>query len=311
MRCCVLLSYFLTVGGQIFMMFLMVLVGYLMYKRHMLTENGIKEMSVLLLKIVTPMILVSAFQREFEAGLFKDWVTMFLASALTYGVSIVLSIILYRRESRAEERMCIFLPNNGFLAFPLMQALAGEFGIFLGSTSVILLNVIQWTYGVKLLKPDAKINIKNIILNPGVIGIVLGLLLFFSPWKLPKYVFSAVDAIGSLNTPLAMIVLGGMLAQTDLKKELKTASFYKISVIKLIVLPFIMLGLFYVLPLSDSVKLVAFICSVTPAATSVSMLSQIFDGDYRYAASAVVITTVLSALTMPIILTIGKAVLGY
>lgn len=294
------------------MMFLIVLTGFVMYKTKMLSEAGIKEMSVLLLKIVTPIILMAQFQRDFDIGLFGDWFSMLIASAITFVVAIVLSIVFFpKSKSRPEEKMSIFLPNNGFLAFPLMQALAGEFGIYLGSTSVIIMSILQWTYGLKLLCPQEKIDIKKILLNPGTIGVALGMLLFVLPVKLPKYVFGAVDAVSSLNTPIAMICLGGMLAQTDLKSGFLNKDFYKISLVNLIIMPIIMLFIFKVMPLEPTVKLVAFICSVTPAATSISMMSQLYNGDYRYGANAVVINTALSAITMPIMLTIGKMFLGY
>ncbi len=307
-----MIAYFLTVGGQIFMMFLIVLTGFIMYKTRLLTEAGIKEMSVLLLKVVTPIILMVQFQRDFDRKLFGDWISMLIASAITFVVAIVLSIVLFpKNKSRAEEKMSIFLPNNGFLAFPLMQALAGEFGIYLGSTSVIIMSILQWTYGVKLLCPQEKIDLKKILLNPGTIGVALGMLLFISPVKLPEDVYNAAEAISSLNTPIAMICLGGMLAQTDLKAGFLNRDFYKISLVNLIIMPIIMLFIFKVMPLEPTVKLVAFICSVTPAATSVSMMSQLCNGDYRYGANAVVINTALSAITMPIMLTIGKIFLGY
>ena len=306
-----MIEYFLTVGGQIVVMFLMVVVGYAMYKHGMLTERGTKDMSVLLLKVVTPIILMSSFQRAFEPKLFLRWLGMFGISAITYAISIVISIIAYRGDkARAEDKMCIFLPNNGFLAFPLMQALAGDHGIFFGATNVVLLTILQWTYGLKLLKPNERISVKKILFNPGMIGVVLGLLLFFSPVKLPKYVFGAVESLASLNTPLAMIVLGGLLAQTDLKEALSEPSFYKLSAIKLLLVPAVMLPIIKFIPMTESMRLVAFICSVTPAATAVSMMAQLCGGDYRRAAAAVVITTILSAFTMPVILAIGRVVLG-
>lgn len=307
-------EYFLTVVQQIFSMALMVLVGYAIYKAKMISEEGLKSMSNLLMKIVTPMILISSFQRQFSGDLMLDWTAMFVVAVLTYGVQMLLAWIFYRNPKShafAENRMSIVMPNNGFLAFPLMQALAGENGIFLGSTNVIILNILLWTYGVKHLKSDEKINIKKILLNPGVIAVVLGLLLFVSPVKLPQPVFNAIDAIGALNTPLAMIILGGLLAQTDLKKCLSQFGFYKISFIKLILLPIIMMFIFKLLPISGNVMLVSFICSVTPVATAVGMLSQLYDGDYRYATGSIIITTVLSAITMPIILAIGSGILGY
>ena len=291
----------------------MVVVGFAMFKLKMISEKGTKELSALLLKVVTPMILVSSFQRQFEETLLLSWLIMFAASALTYLVHIALAELFYRKKDGvyAENKLSIVLPNNGFLAFPLLQALAGEFGIFFGSASVIILNILAWTYGTRQFCPNEKISFRNIILNPGIISIVIGLILFCSPVKFPDPVYNAISAIGSLNTPLAMIVLGAMLAQTDLKKALTELNYYKLSVIKLILAPLIMMALFVFLPIPDNVKLVAFVCSVTPTATSVSMLSQIYEKNYRYATNAVVITTILSAITMPVVLTIGKLILGY
>lgn len=307
-------EYFITVVQQIFSMALMGLVGYIVYKIGMISEVGLKNLSALLMKAVTPIILIASFQRAFSGGLMRDWAAMFILSALTYAVQILLAQLFYRDKKAnavAEKRLSIVMPNNGFLAFPLMQSLAGENGIFFGSANVIILNILLWTYGARQLKSDEKINIKKILLNPGIIAVALGLLLFVSPVKLPKPVFDAMDAISGLNTPLAMIVLGGMIAQTDLKKCLAQLDFYKISIVKLVVLPIIMMFIFKLLPISGDVILVSLICAVTPTATAVAMLSQLYDGDYRYATGAIIITTVLSAITMPIILAVGSVILGY
>ena len=309
-----MIEYFLAVGHQILMMFLIVVVGYCIVKFKVVSEEGIKQLSVLLLKIVVPMILISSFQRDFEINLFVKWLIMFVVSMFIYAVQIALATVLYRDRSIrgfAESRLCLVLPNNGFLAFPLMMSLVGDLGIFYGSTNVIILNILQWTYGLKLFKPDEKLDAKKIFLNPGTISVFIGLLLFVSPYKLPQPVFEAVDAIGSLNTPVAMIVLGGLIAQTDLKKEIKQPCFYKLSFVKLIILPLIIAPVLKIMPFSNDIKLIGFICAVTPAATSISMISQLYDGEYRYATSAIVIMTILSAITIPIILAIGSGILGY
>ncbi len=308
-----MLEYFLTVSGQIFSMALMVVVGYIMAKMKMINEDGTKQMSTLLLKVVTPMILISSYQREFDAVILVDWITMFAAALLSYFIYIIVAELVYRKKDSAyaENRLSIVLPNNGFMAFPILQALLGEMGIFFGSTSVIVLTVLIWSYGVKLMNPEEKLDIKKVALNPGVIGVVGGIILFCSPWKLPNSVYTAVSAIGSLNTPLAMIVLGALLAQTDMKRGFKRLCYYKLAFLKLILLPLIMMVIFCFIPIPDHIRLVGFVCSVTPTATAVSMLSQLYDRDYRYATNAVVIITVLSVITMPLMLSLGKLVMGY
>lgn len=306
-----MIEYFFEAGNQIIIMLLLILTGFLAYRFKLISEKGVKDISALLLKVVTPIILMSSFQREFDKELFGGWVKMILISALTYAVSIVIALTVYRKNDPPEDKLCVILPNNGFLAFPLMQSLAGKNGIFFGATNVILLTIIQWTFGLKLLKPTEKISVKRMLLNPGVIGVTLGLLLFFSPVKLPSYVFGAVEAIANLNTPLAMIVLGGLLAQTDLKEAVREKSFYKLSAVKLLLVPAVMMPIIKFIPMANEMKVVALICSVTPSATAVGMMAQLFDGNYKRSAAAIVITTLISALTMPVILALGKVVLGY
>ncbi len=308
-----MLEYFLAVCGQIFSMALMVLVGYVMFKAKMINEEGTKQMSALLLKVVTPMILISAYQRDFDTDLFAQWIIMFGAVLMTYFIHIMVVELLYKKSNPhcAENRLSVVLPNNGFMAFPILQAIAGETGIFFGSISVIVLSALIWSYGVKLMRPDERLDIKKILLNPGLIAVVGGVVLFISPWKLPSSVYGAVSAIGSLNTPLAMIVLGALLAQTDLKKEFKKLCYYKLAVLKLVILPIIMMFVFTLIPMPQNIRLVGFVCSVTPTATAVSMLAQLYDRDYCYATNAVVIITVLSGITMPLILSLGKIIIGY
>lgn len=292
----------------------MVLVGYILGKKNMISEQGSKDMSALLLKIVTPMVVISAYQRPFDSGLMSTWCIAFAAATMAYVVYIILAELFFRNKSGkniGECKLGVVLPNCGFLAFPLLEALAGEMGIFFGSSAVILLNIIQWTYGAKLLCSGQKIKAKNFLVTPGTIAVVCSLILFCSPWKLPSPVYIAVSSIGSLNTPLAMVVLGTMLSRTNLKECLTKLTYYKIAFLRLIAAPLVIMVIFKFIPIPKDVALVTFVGSVVPTATALSMLSQLFDKDYRFSANVVVLTTVLSVATMPVLLTIGKIFLGY
>lgn len=309
-----MLEYFLTVDKQILAMALMVAVGYIVYRKGLVTDQGLSDMSQLLLKVVTPMVLISAFQRPFSWEGLRDWGIMFSVTALTYGVSIAVAVLFYRNKSHPlcpENRLGVVFPNNGFMAIPLMLSLAGEEGVFLGSTNIILLNILFWTYGSQLLQPGSKINLRQAFLNPGTVSVVLGLLLFLSPWKLPGPVFQAVDALGSLNTPVAMLVLGGFLAQSNMRTYFQTGAYYRLCAVKLLVIPCVMLAILRFLPLPPAIKVVASICSVTPTATALSMLTEIYHRDRRYASGVVMITTVLSAVSIPLMMTLAKAILQF
>lgn len=309
-----MLEFFLTVDKQILIMVLMVIVGYFVYKKGLVSDKGLSDMSQLLLKIVVPMIMISSFRRPFSWEMFGSWGIALGISVLSYVILIMIASLAYRDKTHSlcpENRLALVFSNNGFMAIPLMMALAGTEGVFLGSTNIIFQNILFWTYGTYMLRPGTKLQLKQAFINPGTISVVLGLLLFISPWKLPEPVFEAVDAIGSLNTPIAMMVLGGFLAKSDMRTFLKTGAFYKISAIKLIVIPCVMFLILRFLPLSNNIKIVTAICSVMPTGTALSMLTEFYNRDFRYASGAVMITTVISAVTISLMMTLAKLVLEF
>lgn len=193
-----------TIVTQIFIMFLLMFVGHLLYRRRVIDDQGSKQISSLLLNIVTPAVLISAYQRPFDRGEAKLLLTAFLFAIATYLIPLALSRLLYGRSKKLYARdaqMCIIFSNNGFMAIPLLQALLGSTGVFLGSASIVTGTVIAWTYGARMLSGKGRINVKKILLNPGTLALLGGLLLFISPWKLPAPLFQAVNYLGSLNTP--------------------------------------------------------------------------------------------------------------
>ncbi len=309
-----MLDYFLKVDMQILSMTLMVIIGYIAYKKKIITEKGVSDMSQLLLKFVTPMVIISAFQREFSLVDFKRWSVMLGVTILSYVIQIIIAAIVYKKKEKIhcrENRTVVVFGNNGFMAIPLFLALVGEEGVFLGSTNIAIFNILLWTYGIKTLKDDMEFNLKKAILTPGMIGVVLGILLFVSPWKLPQPIYQTVSVIADLNTPMAMIVLGGFLAQTNLSQGLKNMEIYVVSFVKLIATPLIMIAVLYFMPISMDMKAIATICSVTPAAIAISMMANITDKDYKYASGTVAITSILAAVTMPIMMTLAKVILGF
>ena len=309
-----MLDYFLTVDKQILSMALMVLLGYVAYKKGFIGEQGVEDMSQLLLKFVTPMVVISSFQREFSFDALSQWGLMLVVTIGSYALLILIATLAYKNkkdEHWSENRISIVFGNNGFMAIPLLQALVGDWGVFLVSVNIVILNIMFWTYGMKILKSDSKMRFKQAFINPGSIGVFIGFLLFVSPLELPKPLSDTVNSLAALNTPIAMIVLGGFLAQTDLKQLFKNVEFYKLSAIRLVLVAVISFGILYFIPLPKEMMAVAAICSVTPSATAVPMLSSITNKDYKYASGAVVITTIISAFTIPLLMTLAKMFLGF
>ena len=144
---------------------------------------------------------------------------------------------------------------------------------------------------------------KKLIRTPFVIAIMLGLLLFVTQFKLPIIIMSCMKTIASLNTPLAMFIVGVYLAQTDIRHMFQRKSLYLVSIVRLIVIPVVSLLFLLLLPREyKDMKIVLLLASACPVGANVSMYAQLHQKDYSYAVETVTISTIYSIITMPLFL---------
>lgn len=299
---------------QIIIMFLLMGAGYVLYRLHIVDNEGSAQCSGILAKLVSPCVIINSFQREFEPELGMTLLWQFVFSVLLFGVMIVLSGLLFRdsrHENAPDLRMCTVFTNNGFMAIPLVTAMFGTMGVFLTTGNIAASTIIVWTWGVKTLSGGkGKISLSKIFVNPGTIGFCIGLFCFLTPFKLPSIPAEAVSFISDLNTPLAMIVLGCFLAQSDLKSCFLDKKLYFLSFTRLVLFPLVCLPILCLAPIDLTAKLCLMIGFAAPSAVLAAMFAQIYHSDYLYATKIVAQSTLLSVITMPLMIALMTAVAG-
>ena len=288
----------LIVFQQIFIMLLLMLVGYFLFRKGTLDNTMTKKLSTLLNTYVGPCCIVEAFQREFDGEMAGTLGISFLAAGLILGISMVIANLVVSKNL-PDRRVCIVLTNNGFMAIPLLTAMFGTTGVFLGSGHIVAMAIVQWTYAVGQLDRNYRLSVKKVLLTPGVLASLFGLLLFVSPVKLPGPVFSAVGLLADLNTPLAMLILGAYLAQINLKQMFLDKAVWKTTCLRMLLIPALTVGILLLLPVSDMAKLVLMVAVAAPTGISCAMFAQMFDTDYLFATRVVGLTTLLSLVLMP------------
>ena len=173
--------------SQILVMFLLMAVGYICFRLKYLTNDGAGQLSMILTRIVAPSVIIDSFQREFEPALGTELIISAGCAFLAMGLSILVSHILFRADgphkNYADKRMCVVFTNCGFMALPLLDALYGSHGLFLGSAFIAVNNVILWSYGITQLSQETSRSqkIRNAVLNPGTVSLAIGLLFFLTP----------------------------------------------------------------------------------------------------------------------------------
>lgn len=291
-------------------MFLLMGVGAICYRRGIVTEEGSGQMSTLIMTFVAPCVIIHSFCRSFDPAMLNKLILSFGLSVLLLAVSIALTTLVFRKGSAdyADKRLCVIFSNNGFMALPLLQALYGDDGVFIGSINIVATNILIWTYGVWLLSRASGrasgVNWRKIVLNPGTIGFFIGLAIFLTSFQLPEILGSTVSFLADLNTPLAMIVLGVYLAQSNLKEILRDRSMYLVALFRLAAIPLLGIALLLLLPFDRSVCSVLIISISMPCAVASSMFAQMYGTNYRYSSRIIAFSTLLSAATMPLVLSL-------
>lgn len=299
--------------SQIIIMFLLMAAGALAYRLKIISAAGSAEFSAVLMKMVAPCVIVNAFLREYNSTMALWLVQSLVLSLLLYGISAAAAALLFPRKQKnwADKQMCVQFTNNGFMALPLLQALFGSDGVFIGSICIVAMNFLLWTYGVALLSSASekkqKISLKNILLNPGTVAFAVGVVLFVFAPPLPSIVTETVGFMADLNTPLAMLVLGVYLAQSDLIATLRDRAAYAVCLVRLFLLPLACIAVVLVLPFDPIVERVLIVSMSTPCAVACSIFSQMFGTNHLYASRIIAFSTLLSAVSMPVMLSLYTA----
>lgn len=301
----------LIVLKQTLTMALYIAIGFTLFKTKKITLVGSKDLATLLLWLVVPAVLINSFCVPYSPEKLRELGVSFLLGLLALLLSMSISALLFRKD--AIENLAVAFSNAGFMGIPLVRQSLGEDAVFYLVGFVAALNLFQWSYGLILLGgKKGKGSWKGIFGSPVVVGSVIGFVLFVTGLgdKLPDVVGGALKGVVATNSPLAMIVLGVYLAQTELKSLVTTPRIYLLSGARLALIPLVTLAVFRLLPGPRAVKLALLIAASAPVGSNAAVYAQLYDRDYPYACKAVAQSTVLSILTLPLMVSLAQWVLG-
>lgn len=303
---------FLAVTGKVVIILILIVVGYITVRVGLFSQKGLSEITNLLLWVVTPCLIVSSFLSA-ESGVL-DGKTMILAIVLMAAsivISIGLSYLFFRKEEKERQKVLRFsmiFCNVGFMGVPLVEGIVGPEGVLYASFFIAVFNVICWTYGYTMMG-GGKIKISTLLLNPGVIGLAIGLPIYYFNINLPELIVSPIEMLSAVNTPLAMIVVGGYIARVKFKEFFSDLAVYKMAFLRLILAPALYMILVLLVHPNDTLILSTVIQAATPVAANTVLFAVQFGADAELASKNIAVSTVLSVLTIPIFTIITQLLL--
>ena len=300
----------LMVGSYVFILFILIGVGFCTNKLKILSKTSVRDMTNFVLYIVTPCVLINSYQREFDKTMLAGLGITLIAAFLSFAINILIAHLVIHDKDKIREKTLIVgsvFPNCGYMSLPLQGALLGQEGIFYGATYIAVFQIMVWTYGVYEMSRDAKmISFKKILVNPGVMGTLIGLFMFLFSIKLPFVIKEPISYLAALNTPIPMVIVGYHLANANLK--IKGLNSYLAIFLRLVVSPVIMILGFMLFGISGAVAVACVIAAAAPTAANTTMFSEKFGGDTEHSATMVSMATLLSIITLSIVVGISTII---
>ena len=298
---------------QIINMFVLMCIGFVFYKKKMITDQGSKDMGKVLLYLVIPVVVIS----NFCIARTPEKVTELLHSALISVAAMAAAIVISHLFFGKRDGVACFssaFSNAGFIGIPLVTAVLGSQAVFNISVMIVFVNALQWIYGVYVMTGDKSvISPGKIIKNPIVLAVAFALIIFFSGAGayVPSEVKGLFSIITGLNTPLAMMVSGVYLAQSDLAAMFRKKKTYIVSLFRLVIIPLVTLVLIKFMPIGTTeMKLAILIAAAAPVGSNVAIFAQAYNKNYTEAVEQVCLSTVLCLVTLPVMIALSAALIG-
>ena len=198
------------------------------------------------------------------------------------------------------------------MSLPLQKAILGDDGWFYGSIFVAVFNIFVWTHGLVSMSGDKKqLSFKKLVLNPGLIGVLLAIILFLTGFKLPYIISQPVEYLAVLNTPLPMLIIGFYLSQADFKKAFTDKGVYFSSAVRLIALPMLTAVVMSLCRVTPIITMACVIATSAPTAATTTMFATKFNKDVELSVSIVAATTVFSLAAMPLVVMLTGMMSGF
>ena len=291
---------------QITELFLMIFMGYVIVKARLLKGEDSKVISKIVLYLIIPCVIINAFQVDYTSEKVQGLLLAFAASVM---LQVLLLIIVWgagRMGLNEVEKASVYYSNAGNLIMPIVTFVLGQEWVLYGCVFMSVQIVFVWSHGKWVLSRQSKIDWKKILLNINMVAVFAGVFLFFTKIRLPQIVNHTLGSVGSMLGPASMIVTGMLIAEMSLKSIFTNGRIYFITFLRLVAVPVIALLLLKVSGLINGsldgkkILLIVFLAVITPSASTVTQMCQVYGNDSKYASAVNVMTTLLAIVTMPL-----------
>lgn len=289
-------------------LFLLLILGFVLFKCHIFDEYTNKKISALIVNVASPMLIISSIAGV--EGSNKSIVFLMIgAGILMYIGFIILGKIINRifpfpkKDWPVYECMVVFA-NTGFMGYPVLLDVFGQEAVFYASLIHMAFNFFVYTYAIMCLTKgddsEFKLNFKQ-LLTPGIILIFVGIFIYLFDIQLPSVLMDTINSVGSLTAPLSMMMIGSSLAVYPIKDSFTDWRSYVFAFVRLMIVPFVTMIMCRLLHIDAYYANITIITNAMPVGSMVLMLSTQYNANVKIVTRNIVVSTLLSVITIPIV----------
>lgn len=289
-------------------LFLLLILGFVLFKCHIFDEYTNKKISALIVNVASPMLIISSIAGV--EGSNKSIVFLMIgAGILMYIGFIILGKIINRifpfpkKDWPVYECMVVFA-NTGFMGYPVLLDVFGQEAVFYASLIHMAFNFFVYTYAIMCLTKgddsEFKLNFKQ-LLTPGIILIFVGIFIYLFDIQLPSVLMDTINSVGSLTAPLSMMMIGSSLAVYPIKDSFTDWRSYVFAFVRLMIIPFVTMIMCRLLHIDAYYANITIITNAMPVGSMVLMLATQYNANVKIVTRNIVVSTLLSVITIPIV----------
>ena len=299
----------LILAQKILTLFIMMAMGALLVRTKLMKVSEGKVISMVALYLIVPCSIFSAFQVEYSDQIRNGLILAAGVALLLHIGMIGLTGLLSKFiKLDAVEKASVIYSNSGNLIIPLVTSILGKEWVIYSTGFLCVQMILMWSHGKIMICEEPKVDLKKILLNINMIVIALGLVCFFTQIKLPKVFLDAVESMGSMIGPSAMLVTGMLIGSVDFKTLKTYRRLPLMTVLRLIVYPVLGVafmkfsGVTNLVENGEMILMITFLAMTTPVASTITQMAQVYGKNAEYASAINVVTTLCCIVTMPVMI---------
>lgn len=291
---------------QVCVLFLIMAAGFLTVKGGLAEACDSRILSLLGANLFLPCVILKGFQVEYSTQIRDRFLLGILAAVLIHAAlfAVVYLVRLPLGLSGIEQCSLVY-SSAGSMIIPLVTAVLGEDWVVYTCAFLFVQTMLIWTHGKNLVSGERSYRLTHILLNPNILAALAGIACFVARIRIGGIPMDAISSLSSMIGPACMLTLGMILGGLSWREVFGNHRIYGIVAVKMIVIPLctaVMLartGLGGLADGGEKVLLVSLMAVITPSASAVVQLAQIYDKDVPSATAINVLTNLVCIATMP------------